>query len=53
MNDELAKIFKLVDEEIDYIEANETEYSYKLLVGTLRNQLLSLFKKIFDHELGI
>lgn len=40
LDDDVIKIFKLIDEEIDYCENNTTEYSYKLLVHTLRNQIL-------------
>ncbi|CAD8112166.1 unnamed protein product [Paramecium primaurelia] len=53
LNEDMIKIYKLIDAENDYCDSQPTEKSYKLLIATLRNQILQIFKKAVDHECGV
>jgi hypothetical protein len=52
LNEDVIKIYKVIDAEHDYCESVNTDYSYKLLIATLRNQILRIFRKAVDHECG-
>mgnify|MGYP001807939063 CR=1 FL=1 len=53
LNEDMIKIYKLIDAENDYCDIQPTEKYYKLLIATLRNQILQIFKKAVDHECGV
>jgi hypothetical protein len=51
--EEVIKIFKLSEDEIEYVEYNEASPRYHLLLLSLRLHFFKLFSKIVDHENGI
>lgn len=53
LNEDMIKLHKWVDEEIEYCDSVPSDYSYRLLIATLRNEILSVFAKAVDHELGV
>lgn len=53
LDENVIKMYKAIDEEIESCTQYNTDYSYKLLIATLRNNILSIFVKAVDHEIGI